>query len=175
VWRTADGPTHLKFIRVLAGKAYPVLWVFHGSRVDEALPSALVRESVMKFSPPLLISEGVVFGVPFDRVFFFFTLKLAPLRGTMCSFFGSDTVRIQEAVMSQVVDRHSDPSPSPWTNAGKYLWRLGYSPKMKMTTNAAGRPYAHVNKIVRESGSPRRHVPLLIVSNKRVQDKGGLG
>ena len=82
MWRSADGPTHLKFIRVLAGKAYPVLWVFHGTRVDEALPSALVRESVMKFSPPLLISEGAVFGVPFDRVFFF-TLKLAPVRGRM--------------------------------------------------------------------------------------------
>ena len=49
---------------------------------------------------------------------FFFTLKLAPLRGTMWSFFGSDTVRIQEAVMSLVVDRHSDLSPSSWKNAG---------------------------------------------------------
>jgi hypothetical protein len=83
----------LKFIRVLAGNAYPALWVFHGTRVDEALPSASVRESVMKFSLPLLISEGAVFGVPFDRGFF----SLSHWRRYVAdSFFGPDTTRIQE-------------------------------------------------------------------------------
>ena len=101
----------MKFTWVLAGKVYPVLRVFYGARVYETLPSTFARESVMRFSPPLLISGGAAFGV---SLFFSFALTPALLWGRWILW---PCYRLSPMkLMNLAVDRHSDPSLSSEMN-----------------------------------------------------------